>query len=64
MRPGWEKGSVERSVEVIRREAFVSRESFDSIETAQAWLGQALDRLNGKSGITGVDDGEKSPQDI
>lgn len=57
---GWEKGSVERSVEVIRREAFVSRESFDSIETAQAWLGQALDRLNGKSGITGVDDREKA----
>ena len=33
-RAGWEKGSVERSVEIVRRAAFVSRQSFGTLDDA------------------------------
>ena len=41
-----EKGHVERSVEYVRRKAFALKDSFDSIEDAQAWLIQVLGKLN------------------
>lgn len=41
-----EKGHVERSVEYVRRKAFALKDSFDSVETAQRWLIQVLDKLN------------------
>lgn len=41
-----EKGHVERSVEYVRRKAFALGDSFDSIEAAQRWLIQVLDKLN------------------
>ena len=41
-----EKGHVERSVEYVRRKAFALKDSFDSIEAAQTWLIQVLDKLN------------------
>ena len=37
IRSGWEKGHVERSVEVVRSRAFKPRISFESIEEAQEW---------------------------
>lgn len=45
-RAGWEKGHVERSVEVVRSRAFKSRVEFDSIEDAQSWLTDACRQLN------------------
>ncbi len=41
-----EKGHVERSVEYVRRKAFALRDNFESIQDAQAWLIQVLDKLN------------------
>ncbi len=58
-RSGWEKGSVERAVEIVRHEAFVSRQSFNTLEDAQAWLDRTLERINATSGIHGVSDAEK-----
>lgn len=58
-RAGWEKGSVERSVDVVRHEAFVSRQSFETIDDAQEWLGRTLERINATSGISGVSDAGK-----
>lgn len=58
-RSGWEKGSVERSVEVVRSEAFVSRQSFETLEDAQAWLDRTLERINSTSGVTGISDAQK-----
>lgn len=58
-RSGWEKGSVERSVEVIRHEAFVSRQKFASWEEARQWLEDAVARLNARSSVIGVSDAEK-----
>lgn len=58
-RAGWEKGSVERSVEVVRRAAFVTRQSFDTLDEAQAWLERILLKVNSVSGITGVSDEQK-----
>ncbi len=58
-RSGWEKGSVERSVEVVRREAFTSRTSFETLDQAQEWLCMALERVNGVSGVPGVSDSDK-----
>lgn len=58
-RSGWEKGSVERSVEVVRREAFVSRQSFETLEDAQLWLERTLERINATSGVPGISDAEK-----
>lgn len=58
-RAGWEKGSVERSVEIIRRSAFVSRQSFDSLDAAQSWLNRILLKINSTSGITGISNSQK-----
>lgn len=58
-RSGWEKGSVERAVEIVRHEAFVSRQSFNTLAEAQAWLDRILERVNSVSGIPGVSDSEK-----
>ena len=58
-RSGWEKGAVERSVEVVRRAAFTPRVSFETMADAQAWLDRTLERLNAVSGIAGVSDEEK-----
>ncbi len=41
-RSGWEKGSVERSVEIVRHAAFVSRQSFETLDAAQNWLDRIL----------------------
>ena len=38
IRSGNEKGHVERSVEYVRRKAFCSRDTFDSLEEANGWL--------------------------
>lgn len=43
---GWEKGSVESSVKVIRNAAFATHWQFDSIESAQAHLSCVLEGLN------------------
>lgn len=43
---GNEKGTVESSVKVVRREAFAERWEFASIDEAQAHLDSVLDRLN------------------
>ena len=49
-RAGWEKGHVERSVEVVRSRAFKPRVAFDSIEDAQQWLTKICDQMNGEAG--------------
>lgn len=43
---GNEKGSVERSVDIVRNKAFAANWKFDSIEEAQAHLDKALAKLN------------------
>jgi transposase len=60
---GNEKGHVERSVEYIRRKSFGFKQSFSTLEEAQAHLHQAVDRINktkqqltGKSGIEMLED--------
>lgn len=58
-RSGWEKGSVERPVEIVRRAAFVSRQSFETLDDAQAWLDRMLGKINAVSGISGISDTEK-----
>lgn len=58
-RAGWEKGSVERSVEIVRRAAFVSRQSFGTLDDAQGWLDRMLEKINAVSGVPGIDDTEK-----
>lgn len=58
-RSGWEKGSVECSVEVVRNAAFVSRQSFETLDDAQAWLDRALERINATSGVHGISDAQK-----
>jgi len=57
---GNEKGHVERSIEYIRRKAFSKRDTFESIEEANAYLFDELRKLNDKR--TKNDD--KSPKDI
>jgi Transposase and inactivated derivatives len=49
-RAGWEKGHVERSVEIVRSRAFKPRTKFDSIEDAQAWLTKVCTQMNGEVG--------------
>ena len=44
-----EKGSVERSVEVIRRKAFGKKDEFNSLEEAQEYLAECLAKLNSKN---------------
>lgn len=43
---GNEKGHVERSVEHIRRKSFGVKSEFDSLEAAQEWLAEKVDRIN------------------
>lgn len=49
-RSGWEKGHVERSVEVVRSRAFKPRVSFDSIREAQEWLSKICRQMNAEPG--------------
>lgn len=49
-RAGWEKGHVERSVEIVRSRAFKPRTKFDSIEDAQEWLDKICNQMNGEAG--------------
>ena len=48
VRAGWEKGHVERSVNIVRRNAFAFKDSFDTIEEANEYLSKVCDRLNNK----------------
>lgn len=45
---GWEKGHVERSVEVVRRKAFSLKNTFDSTEDANRHLQIICEQLNDK----------------
>lgn len=45
---GWEKGHVERSVEVVRRKAFSLKNSFESTESANEHLRRVCEQLNDK----------------
>ncbi len=45
---GNEKGSVERSVEVIRSKVFGARRDFDSLEEARDWLANKMITINKK----------------
>ncbi|OMF28665.1 transposase [Paenibacillus sp. FSL H8-0548] len=46
---GNEKGHVERTVEVVRRKAFAFRDTFETLEEANAYLLGVCERLNHKS---------------
>lgn len=48
VRSGNEKGHVERSVEVIRRKAFAFKDTFDTLEEANAYLLEICNKLNSK----------------
>lgn len=50
IRSGNEKGTVERSVEVVRKEAFAHTWRFNSIQEAESWLQQQLKELNARDG--------------
>lgn len=49
-RSGWEKGHVERSVEVVRSRAFKPRVVFDSLQEAQEWLSKICRQMNTEAG--------------
>ena len=49
-RRGNEKGTVEETVKVLRKEAFSVKDHFDSIEEAQAYLDKVCEKLNGTAG--------------
>ena len=53
-RRGNEKGTVEETVKVLRKEAFSVRDHFDTLEDAQAYLDKVCERMNrtGKSRAT------------
>jgi transposase/predicted DNA-binding protein YlxM (UPF0122 family) len=55
-RAGWEKGHVERSVEIVRSRAFKSRVEFESIEEAQSWLTNVCSQLNCEAGSLSTSD--------
>ena len=55
-RAGWEKGHVERSVEVVRSRAFKPRTSFDTIEEAQEWLTKICGQMNHEPGSLATKD--------
>jgi len=55
-RAGWEKGHVERSVEIVRSRAFKPRTSFSSIEEAQEWLSKICRQMNGEVGSMSTKD--------
>ena len=48
-RSGWEKGHVERSVEVVRSRAFKPRVSFGTIQEAQEWLSKICRQMNSEA---------------
>ena len=48
VRAGNEKGHVERSVEVLRRKAFAFRDTFETLEEANAYLMEACRKRNEK----------------
>lgn len=48
VRSGNEKGHVERSVEVIRRKAFAFRDTFETLDEANAYLLEVCHKLNNK----------------
>lgn len=50
-RKGNEKGTVERSVNVVRNRAFAIRYKFDSFDQAQEYLQEVLDDMNARSKI-------------
>ena len=60
-RRGNEKGHVEKSVEYVRRKAFGKRDLFESIEEANTYLCEVLDKLNSKPNKNYEN---KSPKDI
>ena len=60
-RSGNEKGHVERSIEYIRRKAFSKKDSFHSLEEANEYLKEQLQKLNSRT--TEYNQG-KSPKDI
>jgi hypothetical protein len=49
-RAGWEKGHVERSVELIRRKAFCVEHRFGSLNDAQKHLIGTCEKLNSRTG--------------
>ncbi|MFZ7130772.1 MAG: IS21 family transposase [Eubacteriales bacterium] len=60
-RRGNEKGHVERSVEYIRRKVFSKRDSFESLDEANKYLHEELNKLNLRKTKYNND---KSPKDI
>ena len=48
IRSGNEKGHVERTVEVARRKAFAFKDTFETLEEANAYLLEVCERLNSK----------------
>lgn len=48
VRRGNEKGHVERTVDVLRRKAFAFRDTFETLEEANAYLLEVCSRLNNK----------------
>lgn len=60
-RSGNEKGHVERSIEYIRRKTFGKRDTFSSLEEANSYLQETLEKLNCR---TTEYNGGKSPEDI
>lgn len=59
-RAGWEKGSVERSVDYVRGRAFTTRLDFDSIEEAQDWLDTICVQINKEHGSVATLDKESA----
>ncbi len=51
VRRGNEKGHVERSVEYVRRKAFCTRDAFESVGQATAYLLEVCERLNNRAQI-------------
>jgi len=60
-RRGNEKGHVEKSVEYVRRKAFSKKHSFKSLEEANNYLAEVLEKLNNKPNR---DYDNKSPKEI
>lgn len=52
VRSGNEKPHVERAVEVVRRKAFAFRDTFDTLEEANAYLLEVCEKLNRKPQAT------------
>ncbi len=46
---GWEKGQVERQVGDLRKSLFAPKLKFDDLESLNAWLYQACDKLGSRS---------------